>query len=70
MFQGTHDIFFFGDIEDTLKDQLWDALKKLKTLTSNDDGCEKVMLQNEEVLAQLKAMNGHTIRTFSKDGKM
>jgi hypothetical protein len=30
--------------EDTLKDQLWDDLKKLKTPTSNDDGSEKVML--------------------------
>jgi hypothetical protein len=31
-------------LEDTLKDQLWDALKKLKTVTSNDDWSEKVML--------------------------
>jgi hypothetical protein len=29
--------------EDPLKDQLWDALKKLKTMTSNDDGSEKVV---------------------------
>jgi len=30
--------------EDTLKDQLLDVLKKLKTATSNDDGSEKAML--------------------------
>jgi hypothetical protein len=30
--------------EDILKDQLWDALKKLKIVRSNDDGNEKVML--------------------------
>ncbi len=36
--------------EDTLEDWLWDALKELKTKTSNKDGSEKVVLQNENVL--------------------
>lgn len=44
-----------------------DILKKLKIGTSNDDGNEKVVLQNEMVLAQLKEMDGHaTYNVFKK----
>jgi hypothetical protein len=42
----------------------------LKIGTSNDDGNDKVMLQNEVVLAQLKEMDGHATIMFSKDDKM
>ncbi len=35
------------------------ALKESKIRIFNEDGNEKVVLQNEEVLTQLKAMSGH-----------
>jgi len=41
-------------------------LKELKIRTFNEDGNEKVVLQNEEVLTQLKAMNGHATRNMLK----
>jgi hypothetical protein len=46
-------VTYFDSIfyEDILKDQLWEALKELKIWTLNDEGGEKTMLQNEEVLA-------------------
>jgi hypothetical protein len=58
------DSVFYADI---LKDQLWEALKELKIWTLNDEGGEKTMLQNEEVLAQSKAMDGHATQNMSKD---
>ncbi len=53
-----------------MKYQLWEALKEIKIWTLNDEGGEKVVLQNEEVLAQSKAMDGHAIQNVSKDEKM
>jgi hypothetical protein len=46
-------VTYFDSIfyEDILKYQLWEALKELKIWTFNDEGGEKIMLQNEEVLA-------------------
>jgi hypothetical protein len=42
-------------------------LKKLKFGTSNDDGNEKIMLQNEMVLAQSKEMDGRaTYNVFKR----
>jgi hypothetical protein len=41
-------------------------LKELKTRTFNEDGNEKGVLQNEEVLTQLKAMNGHATQNMLK----
>jgi hypothetical protein len=43
-------------------DWLQDALKDLKTNTSNEEGTEKIILQFDEVLAQLKAMDYHATR--------
>jgi hypothetical protein len=40
-----------------LKHHLQDALKELKTNTSNEEGFEKVVLQSDQVLAQIKTMN-------------
>jgi hypothetical protein len=37
--------------EDTLKDWLRNALKELKTDTSNEEGTKKAVLQFDEVLA-------------------
>jgi hypothetical protein len=61
-------VIYFDSIfyEDILKDQLWEALKELKIWTFNDEGGEKVLLQNEEVLAQSKAMDGHATQNMSK----
>jgi hypothetical protein len=36
--------------KNTLKDPFLNALKKLKTWKSNEDGSEKVILQSEKVL--------------------
>jgi hypothetical protein len=47
--------------EGILKDQLQKVLKELKTRTYNGERDEKVFLQNEKVLAQLKATNAHVI---------
>jgi len=35
------------------------ALKELRTCTSNEEGLKKMMFQSDQVLAQLKAMDGH-----------
>jgi hypothetical protein len=47
--------------EDTLKDRLRETLKELKTTgTSNEEGSDKKVLQNDEALAQLKTTtDGH-----------
>ncbi len=39
-------------------------LKKLKTCTSNKEGNERVVLQSDEIMIQLKATNGHAIRNI------
>ncbi len=51
--------------EDTLKDQLWDVLKKLKIKTSNEKGSERVALWNEEVMMHLKSTQ-HATRNILK----
>jgi hypothetical protein len=48
-------------LNDILKDQLQDALKELKTRISNEERNKRAMLQSEEVLTQLKGMDGHAI---------
>ncbi len=40
---------------------------EIKIWTLNDEGGEKIMLQNEKVLAQSKAMDGHATQNMSKD---
>jgi hypothetical protein len=52
--------------EDTLKDCFRNALKELKTNTSNEGGNEKVILQSDEVLIQLKATNEHDTHNIVK----
>jgi len=52
--------------EDTLKDQLQDALKDLKVDTFDEHGIKKVFLQFNEVFAQLKAMDNHSTRNVLK----
>ncbi len=48
--------------KDTLKDYLQNTLKVLKIKASNEEGCERVMLQSGEILAQfVEATNGHAI---------
>src|ERR1700737_3431555 len=46
-------------VEETLKDHLREALKKIKTCTSNEDNSNKATLQCNEVLEQLKCTDGH-----------
>jgi hypothetical protein len=64
-------VTYFDSIfyEDILKYQLWEALKEIKIWTFNDEGDEKVVLQNEEVLAQSKAMDGHASQNVFKRWK-
>jgi hypothetical protein len=50
--------------KDTLKDYLQNTLKVLKIKTSNEEGCERVMFKSGEILAQLKATNGHAIQNI------
>jgi len=52
-------LYEFNVQEDTSKDYIWDVLKKLNIGTLNHERFEKVVLQNHEVLAQLKVTNGH-----------
>lgn len=53
--------------EDTLKDWLWDILKDLKIETSNEKGTKKaILLDFDEVLARLKAMDNHATRNVLK----
>jgi hypothetical protein len=59
-------LYEFNVQEDTLKDCIWDALKKLNIDTLNDESFEKVVLQNHEVLAQLKVTNGHATHNVLK----
>jgi hypothetical protein len=62
---------FLNDIlKDALQDTLQDALKELKTRISNEERNKRAMLQSEEVLTQLKGMDGHAIWNVSKGGKM
>jgi hypothetical protein len=55
--------------DDTLKDQLQNALKDLKTNTSNGKGTKKVVIQSYEVLTQLKATDSHATRNVLKQRK-
>jgi len=52
--------------EDTLKDLLRDALKDFKTGNCNEKGTEKVVLQFDGVLTQLKALDDHSMRNVLK----
>jgi hypothetical protein len=52
--------------EDTLKDYLRNALKELKMGTSNEGGNERVILQSDEVLIQLKARIEHDTQNILK----
>jgi len=52
--------------EDTLKDQLQDALKDFKVDTFDEHGIKKVFLQFNEVFVQLKAMDNHSTRNVLK----
>jgi hypothetical protein len=36
-----------------------DTLKELKIKTSNEEGFEKVVLKNDQMLTQLKVIDGH-----------
>jgi hypothetical protein len=65
-------LYEFNVQEDTLKDYIWNALKYIYIYiyiyidTLNDERFEKVVLQNHEVLAQLKVTNGHATHNVLK----
>jgi hypothetical protein len=42
----------------------------LKTCINNKEGFEKMVLQNDKVLAQIKAIDGNAMWNVSKGGKM
>jgi hypothetical protein len=56
-------------VEETFKDRLWDILKELKTITSNQKALEKTTLQCDQMLKCLKGTNGHAIRNIKKTSK-
>ncbi len=47
--------------EETLKERLRETSQELKTWTSNEEGSDKMVLQNEEVLVCLKSIDGHAM---------
>ncbi len=47
--------------EETLKERLQKTLCKLKRWTSNEEGSDKVVLHNEEMLVRLKSIDGHAM---------
>jgi hypothetical protein len=52
----------------TLKDQLWEMLKEVKTRTSNEEDLEKATFQCDKVLTQLMTTNGHISKNVLKLG--
>jgi hypothetical protein len=52
--------------EESLKDKLQNTLKELKTSKANKEGVKKVVLQSDQVLAQLKSTNGHATQNVLK----
>jgi hypothetical protein len=52
--------------EDTLKDQLWNALKDLKIGNSNEEGIKETILQFNEILTRFKAMKVHATKNMFK----
>ncbi len=49
--------------------KLQNALKELKTKTSNEKGFQIIILQSDQVLAQLKATDGHATQNVFKRRK-
>ncbi len=45
---------------------MWETLKELKTMTSNEDDYDKAMFQCDDVLEKLKTIDGHTFRNVWK----
>ncbi len=56
--------------EESLKDRLQDTLKELNTSTTNEEGAEKVVLQSDQVLEQLKSTNGHATWNVLKNDRI
>lgn len=52
--------------ENTLMDQLQNALEDIKIDTINKKGTRKVVLQSNQVMAQLKGINNHATRNVLK----
>jgi hypothetical protein len=65
-------VIYFNNLfkKDILKDQFWNTLKEFKTKISNEERNERIMLQNEKVLAQLKKWIDMPPRTFSKGDRL
>ena len=53
-------------VEETFKNRLREALKEIKTSTSNEDNSNKATLQCDEVLEQLQCTDGHAARNVLK----
>jgi hypothetical protein len=62
--QENHESFF---VEDTLKDRLRDTLKEMKTGTNNEPDIDVATLQSDEVMAQLRIIDGHANRNVLKN---
>jgi hypothetical protein len=53
-------------VEETLKDHLWETLKRLKTNNSNEKAAKWVTLQCDEILEYMKIINGHVPQNVLK----
>ena len=53
-------------VEETFKNRLREALKEIKTSTSNEDNSNKATLQCDEVLEQSQCTDGHAARNVLK----
>ncbi len=53
-------------VEETLKDHLWETLKRFKSNNSNEKDAKWVTLQCDEVLEYMKITNGHVTQNVLK----
>ncbi len=49
-----------------MQERLQEKLRELETKISNQEGSNKVILQNEKMLAHLKSMDGHAMHNVLK----
>lgn len=52
--------------EDTLKERLRETLRELKIGMANEEGQDKVVLQNDDYLVALRANNSHAAKNILK----
>ncbi len=55
-----------SNVEETLKDELCDTLKELKTGNYNEEGLDNVTFQYDDMLGHLKVIDGHASKNALK----